>query len=301
MDDGHCLPCFDYVSPTGISLAVPASITAPWYVEDRSASLRAQLGDETNYARSLWKYSSTTGAAFGLSLKEARLHALNEIIERDALSLFICEAFTRGDYVPQLVDTSSNAPVNACLHSCAEGVGGFAVLLDITRHGIGIPTYLAYASDGANNWYGSGSSADRAVAASRAASELAQDIAYDEMIVREPEVSKVPSGFIARCRRLDLDKLIQGALSTTDNTVPLPPLEISMSVEQHLSVVMKGLNYSGLVPFFRTVLQSKTTPAVVAQAWVPSLERFALVLAGSNVVPGKRGLECLQTLTSRPS
>lgn len=102
--------------------------------------------------RPLWHYTSSAGYAAGTTLLEALVHALNELIERDAWSCQLARLYfgtasdDRGlrvidvDSLPadlselaELVETSSGAPVLVLSITCDTGVPAY-VVCDAVRH-----------------------------------------------------------------------------------------------------------------------------------------------------------------------
>ncbi|GAA0435777.1 hypothetical protein Acor_55670 [Acrocarpospora corrugata] len=90
---GRRMACLRYRAlGGGREVLVPLFLSAPWYVETGAARLRDLAGDDCDYAH-LMRYSCNSGSAAGVTAAEALLHALNEAIERDALSLLLIRAF----------------------------------------------------------------------------------------------------------------------------------------------------------------------------------------------------------------
>jgi len=113
---GRRMACLRYRALGGGGKAlVPLFLSAPWYVETGAARLRELAGDDCDYAH-LMRYSCNSGSAVGVTAAEALLHALNETIERDALSLLLVRAFLGGEgFRPRLIapETLPHGPARA--------------------------------------------------------------------------------------------------------------------------------------------------------------------------------------------
>lgn len=276
-DDGHQL--------------VPVALGQPWYVEHRGRTQRERWGDTSTYER-LWRYCSSTGAAVGTSREEAQLHGLNEVIERDALSLFLLRRFVGRARCEGSVTAKTSLPddVRAGLDEIEARWGVKAIALDITSD-IGIPTVLAYASNGQDRWRGVGTSAGATTALRRAVSELAQDLTYQDATGRVP-TPPVPEALepfpaLVRCFRFDLDDLLGTA--GADLAADADPA----TVADQLAAVVAALGRAGLRPLGRSVAALEGG-VCVEQVVVPGAERFMLVTAGHAISPGARGDRALR-------
>jgi ribosomal protein S12 methylthiotransferase accessory factor len=275
----------------GASLAVPAGIVCPWYVEDEAEPIRRALGDLTHY-RDLWRYSSNSGNALGIGRQEAVLHALHELIERDGYSLFLLDGCVRGSDMGAIrlhADRFDRA-LQRTITSAQGRIGAPIELFDITTE-IGVPATFAMARrEGAPAPYrGSGASLSRHHATARAVSELVQDFEYD-CWSRERSTACRPArprfdAVIERCQHLEFTAQDPPALHpNTPETVQ------RLTVGEQLAETVARLRRANFVPYARTVARFAEDVSVV-QVFVPGLERFMLVTAGHPLAPGTRGRE----------
>src|SRR5262249_57271616 len=87
------IPCLRYRALTDDStISAPIFLAAPWYTGDDYLQQRRELRDDFDY-RSVRRHCLSNGCAVGASLAEAAVHGINEVIERDALSMFLIRAF----------------------------------------------------------------------------------------------------------------------------------------------------------------------------------------------------------------
>jgi ribosomal protein S12 methylthiotransferase accessory factor len=163
---------------SGAEVRVPLFLTFPHYV-----MLDRQDGDDFDYSVAM-RYSSNSGTAIGASFEEAAIHALNEIVERDAWSLFLLSHFMGAQQKIGRVVEAGSMPeaLRELLAVASERASGRqVVLVDITSD-IGIPTFVATVDrilPGESIYpQGFGTSTYPFYAAYRAVTEMIQDIDF---------------------------------------------------------------------------------------------------------------------------
>ncbi|MFG1704135.1 YcaO-like family protein [Nonomuraea sp. M3C6] len=289
---GRRMACLPYRPLGGGREAlVPLFLSAPWYVETGGARLRELAGDDCDYAH-LMRYSCNSGSATGVTAAEALLHALNEAIERDALSLLLVRAFlSRGGFRPRLIDPETLPHGHARAYETAGRLTGSPVhLLDITSD-VGVPTMLAYTAPTSRHPHrrGAGTSLSPAYAAWRALTELVQ-VTLGEGLSRSGAPARGDLAGLAAhpalraCGRFDLTGLLREA-----RLVPFPQAaEAAGPPGGQLRKVTAMLAARGHTAYHRTVcaLPGGVTAVHVI---VPALERFMLVTDGNLVLPSRRG------------
>ncbi|MEV5895420.1 YcaO-like family protein [Nonomuraea fuscirosea] len=270
---------------------VPLFLSAPWYVEASAAPMRDLVGDHCDYA-DLMRYSCNSGSAVGVTVAEALLHALNEAIERDALSLLLIRAFLGGrGFRPRLIDPETLPDGPARAYAVAGEVTGSPVhLLDITSD-LGVPTMLAYTRPTSRHPHrrGTGTSLSPSHAAWRALTELVQTTLGAGLPAgahRDPSALAAHPALHA-CARFELGHALREA-----RMVPFPA-DAAAGVPAEtpggqVRTVVTALAARGFTAYGRTV---HTLPSGVAavHVFVPGLERFMLVTDGNLVIPGRRG------------
>ncbi|MFI7700537.1 YcaO-like family protein [Nonomuraea sp. NPDC049480] len=289
---GRRMACLRYrlIGGGGAAL-VPLFLSAPWYVETGAGRLREPIGDDCDYA-DLARYSCNSGSAVGVTTAEALLHALNEAIERDALSLLLVRAFlSGGGFRPRVIDPATLPHGPARAYAVAEDLTGAPVhLLDITSD-IGVPTMLAYTAPTSRHPHrrGAGTSLSPAYAAWRALTELVQTTLGESLSHTAAPAHGDLAGLAAHpalyaCGRFDLTGPLRDA-----RAVAFPrAAEAAGPPGAQVREVTAMLAARGHPAFHRRVCALPGGVSAV-HVIVPGLERFMLITDGNLVLPGRRG------------
>jgi ribosomal protein S12 methylthiotransferase accessory factor len=272
----------------GGAVLVPLFLSAPWYVEAGAAPLRELVGDSCDYA-DLMRYSCNSGSAAGVTVTEALLHALNETIERDALSLLLVRAFLGGPgFRPRLIDPGTLPDRPARAYAVARELTGSPVyLLDITSD-LRVPTMLAYTPPTSRHPHrrGTGTSLSPSHAAWRALTELVQTTLGERLPAgtRRDPAALAAHPELDTCARFDLAQALRDA-----HVVPFRgDVTARGTPGDQLRTVVAALAARGLTAYGRTV-HALASGVTVVHVFVPGLERFMLVTDGNLVIPGPRG------------
>ncbi|ORW90139.1 hypothetical protein AWC27_11590 [Mycobacterium szulgai] len=274
------------------TLAVPLFLSNVLWADDAAAPLRAEVGDTTDY-RSLIRYSSNNGSAIGGSLAEAAVHSLNEVIERDAVSLFLAHTFLATPPARPAFLAPETLPVDLreLLEAVQQRVSRKVWLVDITTD-LGVPATLAYAAGlpGCSR-RGYGASLSRHYSIYRALTELLEgELTDDRAEDRRRAVDWLADyPALQACAAFELPPP-----TTSSDYVPYADTEVPPSPAQHLSCLVDKLaerGYSVYLNEFHASANGVTTVHI----HVPELERFNMIADGpSAVVPGRRALRALQ-------
>ncbi|ORB50621.1 hypothetical protein BST43_22085 [Mycobacteroides saopaulense] len=268
---------------------LPIALTSPGYVDDEQ--LRSELGDSYDYEQ-LSRYCSSTGWASGATVEEATLHALNEIIERDAQSHLLINQFLMEPGPPLIVVDRSTAPLELkkLWSTVEESLNDAVHLIEITTD-LGVPAFVAHSTANFRRdprIHGAGASLSPLYAAERALFELLQMYAaVENSILLQLGVDFVPRaltdshGILKRASQFNLTDRLSRAMH-----VSFPNFTALESPAEHLSEVLDRLNRHGYLPY-RFVRYCSARAAVV-DIIVPGLERFFLVQSGVPVLPGPR-------------
>ncbi|UII69263.1 YcaO-like family protein [Pseudomonas sp. HN11] len=263
----------------------PLALTCPRYCEQ-------PLHDDPTDLRALRRYSSNSGTAIGATGDEALLHAVNENIERDALSLFLLEHFYyQHSSGLRRVDPHSLGPeARTALHALHQQFNAEVVVLDISRE-FCATTCLAFINAPSTMplVYGSGTSLSPTHAAWRALAELAQlqALAAEPPLIRHllnAQRHLAPFARLRRCLQFSPDRLMAQPVEWVQlhehKPLPDPGEQITRLVDDMAS--------HNLTPGVCNLFQSRLGTTLV-HVVIPGLERFFLVSTGNVVVPQQRG------------
>lgn len=302
----------------GPPINFPLCLWAPWYLGSSSPSraLRERAGDKTPY-RGILSYSGNTGCAIGGSKDEALLHAVNEWIERDALSLFLLRSVHDGGPMPRRVVISSlPIEIGDLLGRAEERFGQRVFLLNLTTD-IGVPVIMAYLGEHApllGPAYGIGASLSAATAAERAVTELVQGELLAKVVSRDAPRKQLQSNASwPNYDQLVGEHNIQEAVNARFRTHPRLLASSSMDFADRLfeseamdlpvdkassDLTVRAQRETAVARIagaghrvLSTTLKELPHGSTVVQVQCIGLERFHLVTKGHLALPGKRGIK----------
>ncbi|MFC4565486.1 YcaO-like family protein [Nocardiopsis mangrovi] len=286
---GAPLACRPHTALDGRSPAVdvPVFLHCPSYPGADAAPLREALGDAHDYAPAA-RYSTNSGGAIGATRPEALVHALAEVVERDAYSLLLAAVFLGpGGRAARVVRPESLPDDLARWHGLARRrVRGPVHLLDMTTD-VGVPAFCAHGvSGGGAPVRGQGASLSARLALRRALSELVQCAAVADHYGQEavtPDLRALrPHPALLAAGRADFGPHLAAARSVDfrDTAAPATP-------GGHLRGLVAAVTARGHTPYAADVHTAATGVCAVSVV-VPGLERFFAVTGGALVVPGPR-------------
>ncbi|XKK39390.1 YcaO-like family protein [Nocardiopsis sp. ARC36] len=292
------LACRTHTSLDDRSTAVdvPVFLTCPSYPGADAAPLRGALGDTHDYAPAA-RYSTNSGSAIGSSRTEALVHALAEVVERDAYSLLLAELFLGpGGRAARVVRPESLPEDLARWHGLARRrVRGPVHVLDMTSD-LGVPAFSAHGlSGGGAPVQGQGASLSARLALRRALGELVQCAAvadHDGEEAVTPDLRGLrPYPALLAAGRADIGQHLGAArpVDFHDTAAPATP-------GGHLRGLVAAVAARGYTPYAAEVYTAATGVCVVSVV-VPGLERFFAVTGGAPVVPGPRARAQLSSPT----
>lgn len=235
---------------------------------------------ENTPAAFLARYASNSGTALGCSEKEALLHALNEVIERHALSIY---------YMALCGLAPSPALYRPAESWLAETFGHDSTLLQqamqmeicLNQSDLGVWFCIAMLAKPTGTRLaviGSGSSVSPSVALYRAVTEQIQCEA-----LHGPDEVQEDANTLALLEQSP--RLAKLRHPRWPHKLPkLHPASRQRCVATQMACVLKGLHQQGKTAFYHT-LQTYPDLATIVQVFIPGLERFHLIRSGMPVVP----------------
>ncbi|GGP06588.1 YcaO-like family protein [Nonomuraea glycinis] len=278
---------------TGETVSVPVFLSVPDYVLPAGECLRGRVGDFFDYT-AVQRYSFNNGWASGVDAHEAVVHALNEVVERDAFSLLLIDQFLgRRSRRLRVVDPATLPDDLALLGEHAGEIAGTPIhLIDMTTE-LDVPAFLAFCPPQPGSparVRGCGASLSRAHAMRRALTELVQLLILDQYSSEEQKAEErdclpdLTRGFpvLRACRFADFTPLLADAerVAYREDDAPSTPPD-------HQDRLVNVLASNGFDVYLRD--HYVTDDLVVSNVLVPGLERFLLITDGQFVLPGDRG------------
>ncbi|WP_265411760.1 YcaO-like family protein [Pseudomonas putida] len=228
----------------------------------------------------LAKYSTNSGTAIGCTESEALLHALNESIERHALSMYylsLCKLTSP----PQIYRPSDSFLEDTFVHDRKLLRHASKLEIYLTHDFYDVPFCIAITrskKEGSLCSVGSGSSINPSTAMYRAVTELIQceqlsgskekqdDLTTKKMLAQSARLSPL----LHPCPRYDVPTY--------------HPPRIELSVRGQIKRTLTNLRKQNKSVFYRTLYEHPNL-ATAVQVFIPGLERFHLIRSGMPVAP----------------
>ena len=216
---------------------------------------RDKLENYSNLYDSI-KYCSSVGGASGIDLEDTLLHAINEVIERDATSEFLLSAIIYGNYNKySIIDSNSLDESNKkILNFLNQQYDLDVVIIDITGH-LGIPTIMVYER---NNQYGKetlltgfGTSTNVEYAIERALLEYKQTIdlvIYDNTLPKEDNYLD----YLEKNKINDFFKKIYYFDRKVLENIPVKKLQV---IEENCKNQLKIVNVNKMLTYILRILK----------------------------------------------
>lgn len=276
--NNNCIECVEVSDiRSGVAILVPSILHLP----HRHNSVDCSAPPGLSF---LNRYSTNSGVAFGCSKDEAIPHGLNEVLERHMYSKILMSLC--GQYDSLILKSPSGTVTDDIFEYCIKlrvVARDTKILISKTVHDVYFSMAIPKRPDGRFVIcpVGSGASLDPRTAIERAVTELLQSmVLYDDV---EKKHDRCARSLIESCRTLQplihLEALRN--LEYTCQRLDSPP---ALSVAEQIDFITEKLAGTGLRAYTRIITAFKNE-CVVAQTYVPGLERFNLVRAGLPVIP----------------
>jgi ribosomal protein S12 methylthiotransferase accessory factor len=248
---------------------------------------------DTTHCHSLQRYASNSGTAVGASYNEAVLHAINESIERDAVSLFLLQHFYYENRPPlrRIARLPDDDDLGRLWSDAESEIDAEIILVDISNEFLP-RTFLAFslASCTFPRVFGTGCSLMARHGAWRALTELVQmhhgasehEVKH-YLINAERHLTHFPR--LLRCLRFDLHPLLN---LCEQQFVALPTAHDERPLAEQINLLAEDLHRHGRTLGITQLHQTELGTTLV-NVVIPGLERFFIVSSGNVVIPQARG------------
>lgn len=275
-------------------------ITLPLYCVNPDYSLAPYKHDELDYKKAI-SNPTNNGTAIGSTFEEALVHGINELIERDALSIFLLNTFVKKkpDKIKILKKSSADLQNKRIIDLIEHDLDEELLIVDITTD-LAIPVFCVSFTKQPQSIQptGFGASLNANYALERALLEALQSFhLYDNSLKIEDEaiLKKFEEWSVfKKCAHFDLQSMIQS--EKQEVTLPLPSSDF-LSLDRILNTLASVITKNNLELFYGLHYQSKNGISCV-KVCIPGLEEFHRVRYGSFEIPGERGRKALFTTTS---
>lgn len=233
-------------------------------------------------------FSTNNGTSVGLNLEEALLHGVNEVIERDSISVHLIQNFisSKKNTIKVVKQDSCPSFLKKLIDECNTTLENLKII-DITSD-LSIPTYLVKGDKRGNELpiVGTGSSISAEYALERALLECLQSYyLHDEILEKEDRTNVEKLGKyvpLLNCLLLNYE-CSEELISLHDYSIEPERL----TLKEQLKKINMSLNKNGYKMFFKTIYKSENLFCV--KVIVPGLEKFHLVRSGVGLPLSSRG------------
>jgi len=229
------------------------------------------------------KYLHNSGSAVGLSLNEAILHALNEVIERDALSIHFIECFLLKRNARVINKSTLPARIKELIYNVERFIDDDIKIINITSD-TNVPSYLAYITkdDLPLPISGYGCSLNGEYALERAILEMVQIFhLYDQSYtIEDYETLKRFESYknYSNILKLEYSKIAIEDYCYTEQE--------NLSTGKQIKYIDKLLTSMGYRIFYNYMIRDDI---YYVNILIPGFENFNIVNDGLLVVPQERG------------
>jgi ribosomal protein S12 methylthiotransferase accessory factor len=285
----HALPCVALSDiQTNEALSYPVFMLDPRY-----AKCKAEI-DKMDYLPYAYR-ASDSGIASGSNMIEASIHALNELVERDAHSLFLIEAFIKNNNQRIRLIDKATLPISQqdIVKKIEKQYHDDLMLFDITTE-VGIT--VIYASMTKQPVLiqpsGCGASLRAEYALERALLEALQPVhIYNEKLADNQrqimgQLSDFPlllKAAVADVMALEYQKIDFNSL--TDHAG-------NLSLSDQLKTIIQKIETTGC-KVFKIPIINLVGGFTCVKFLIPDFEQFHLVQTGKRILPSERGMQLL--------
>jgi ribosomal protein S12 methylthiotransferase accessory factor len=244
--------------------------------------------------------NTNNGTAIGCSQEEALIHAISEIIERDAISFFLLRTFVRKNPIPfHLIDWKSIPDYLVKIAHFIEDYTGYKLII------FEMPNECELLCFGATLNHkelmspikGYGASIESTYALERALLEVLEQFHIYKLPEGPFEDDKIALELLKdwpllyKCAEFDLGSQINAGnfIETAFKDIKYP----TDNIEEYLEILLNKMSNVGFQLYMATLYQCG--PVKTIQIIIPEAEDFFMVLKGIVRAPGERGKSILMT------
>jgi ribosomal protein S12 methylthiotransferase accessory factor len=289
----HALPCVDL-----INIHSNEKMRYPIFMLDPRYAKRQSKHDKMNYSSFAYR-SNDSGVASGTNMTEASIHALNELVERDAHSLFLIEAFIKNkNHDIRLIDKKTLPHAQQkIVNKIEEQYNDNLMIFDITSE-IGIPVI-----------YVSMTKQPLLIQPSGCGASLRAEYALERALLEALQPVHIHNEKLADNQQQILKELFDFPLLLKAAMADVTTLQDKYHEIDFKNVCNHGMNLT-LTDQLKTIIDKIETIGykifklpilnlecgfTCVKFFIPDFEQFHLVQTGKRLLPNKRGMRLLNT------
>ncbi|SRR5579883_316393 len=243
-------------------------------------------------------YASTNGLASAASYNEALIHAILEIIERDAISYFLLDTFLLKEPIKIIDPTTLPLYLQQLIQELEEQHQEKLLLVHFPSH-FNVPVYGAiFGKRSGIIPRGFGASLNANYAAERAILEVLQTLhVYEYMPQEQPDLTltKIKNyPVLLDCLRFDLMEIVNNnhyqllAFTETGDNKDIVPQD------EYLSLLLERIYQQNMTLYVNNILVSENGYACI-NAIIPGIEEFFHILNEQIILPQPRTKNYIQS------
>lgn len=239
----------------------------------------------------LTKYASNSGSAVGTTFNESLLHAINESIERDALSIHLGKTFFSTKHNMTLLNLENiSSDFKEMINEVETTINGKIRIIEVTTE-FNIPTYFVICKTMEHilPFKGSGTSLNNAYALERAILECLQhyhlhdndDEIFNQLIVEKLQHFKNYKNSIMCNHDISISTKTFRKDQNSKN-----------SVDEILKIVINRIESKGFKVYFNSLYESDNI--YYTKVIIPGFDNFQMINNGLVLVPGDRVINSIR-------
>lgn len=285
------LPWLTYKSFTSEEIYhYPLFLAEPRYAEI------AQFPEDTfDYSSHAW-LASDSGTASGTSFAEAAIHAMNESIERDAISLFLVRAFMKGKSLHLISKNSLPTHLQQYIKNIEHETQDELAIIDISSE-FNVPSFcVSFTKQKVLiQPKGFGTSLNKVYALERALLEALQPLHLRtktlEKIERETVERFAAYPLLQQAAIADIGLAISKKQYIEKSFASIETcFAANLNLNDQLSYLVKACQSKDFYPYFAMIGQQDSKITCV-KIIIPGLDNFYTVRAGKFILPSQRAID----------
>lgn len=298
MDSYECsIPCVDLINiHSNEKISYPVFMLDPRYAKCKSKN------DKMDYSPYAYR-ANDSGVASGTNMTEASIHALNELVERDAHSLFLIEAFIKNkNQRIRLVDKKT-LPLaqQEIVKKIEQQYNDDLMIFDITSE-VGIP--VMYVSMTKQPFLiqpsGCGASLRSEYALERALLEALQPVHIynDKLADNQLQIIKQLTDLPLLLKAATADVMTLEDKYQKVDFKSVIDHHVDLTLNDQLKTIIRKIETTGC-KIFNIPIIKLTSGFTCVKFLIPDFEQFHLVQTGKRILPNNRGMRLLNARYSQ--